>query len=88
LVSFTAKNPISAVEITAERTIRPSRIAISIEVPGLGTGHAHDRPDTGQQRAYAGDWTGEAHGGKAKVDAEGAVGGYGFHEVYIYHRPE
>ena len=32
-VSFTAKKPISAVEITAERAIRPKRIAISIEVP-------------------------------------------------------
>jgi hypothetical protein len=34
---LTEKKPISAVEITAERTIRPNRIAISMKFQMLGT---------------------------------------------------
>jgi hypothetical protein len=67
---LTAKNPISAVEITAERTIRPSRMAISIELPGLGTGHLHSRLANGGQKAAAGSRAGETHGGDTEIDAK------------------
>ncbi|HTL61212.1 MAG TPA: hypothetical protein VL261_06160 [Nitrospira sp.] len=61
---------------------------MSIEIPGLGTGHEHGGLAAGTQAAATGDWTGETHGGKTEFNAKGAVGGYGFHEVYIYHRQE
>src|SRR5262245_56955778 len=74
LVSLKAKKPISAVEITAERTISPNRIAISIALPGLGTGHVRGRPDTGNQNVTSGNGTGAAHRRKAKIDVEGVIG--------------
>ena len=63
-------------------------MAISIELPGLGTGHLHGRLAKGDQKAAAGSWTGETHGGETEIDAKDFWGDEGFHDEYIYHRQE
>ncbi len=81
LVSLTAKKPISAVEITAERTIRPNRMTMSIEGPGLRTAD-----DAGQGATWE-NWGaitlpagGDPARGWAKNDAIGACWRYGLHD--------
>ncbi|MDF2458606.1 MAG: hypothetical protein K0S79_1022 [Nitrospira sp.] len=50
-------------------------MAISIELPGLGTGHLHSRLANGDQKATAGSRTGETQGGDTEMDAKDIGGG-------------
>jgi hypothetical protein len=49
-------------------------MAISIELPGLGTGHLHSRLANGGQKAAAGSRAGETHGGDTEIDAKDFAG--------------